>query len=608
MRRGQAAIEFLILGGFMLLVFVTFFVVVQERAVLKQQQALQNELFGVANVVSQEVSMANRVRAGYERVFELPLLINNEPYTVSLHPAEGPSEMVISSGEYEYVVFLPVNLSGESEIRPGHNKILKEENISVVPTAEIACETAADCGEPAACTQFVCENPGTPRARCSTVPAEEGEPCADDGLSCTDDVCRASSCVHEDTCTSPERCIDDGSGGSCQLVCQQDETEYRWYAGVRGTNGFYGQTGTDWDETGGLSREENGQRAICCDSQTTCVGGPPGNPRCQNAGTPNFGRWLCENTGEGAEWFRCSNSRDGETLPGGYCCSKYSSDPPGGRTAGEYGFGPADSAYKTESCTDGSDNDCDGLTDCADPDCTWQPACSLCGQDECEIGGQCYDDGQTNPANSCQVCDPGETRTAWSDRPDGASCDDGYSCTSGEVCAAGVCQQGQIDSRKCLIDGSCYDRFEANPDNVCYACKDWITNTRWSHNNGASCEDGEFCTTGDTCFSGQCGSGTNDPCSDPTPACKEDTDECVQCIESSDCPDTTYWCGYQHWWNGDEWQYRSVIKTRSYRCLTDNTCDDRVYVYRSCSGWVSWEEAQTHCQDDGDLHTVPECV
>jgi len=33
-----------------------------------------------------------------------------------------------------------------------------------------------------------------------------------------------------------------------------------------------------------------------------------------------------------------------------------------------------------EVCTDGVDNDCDGLIDCADPDCAGNPACtSTCG-------------------------------------------------------------------------------------------------------------------------------------------------------------------------------------------------------------------------------------
>ncbi|MFH2011067.1 MAG: DUF4215 domain-containing protein [bacterium] len=53
-----------------------------------------------------------------------------------------------------------------------------------------------------------------------------------------------------------------------------------------------------------------------------------------------------------------------------------------------------------ELCSDGIDNDADGLVDCADPDCMNNPACGTCGNGIVEAGEMC-DDGNSTLGDGC---------------------------------------------------------------------------------------------------------------------------------------------------------------------------------------------------------------
>ncbi|MFT5357498.1 MAG: hypothetical protein ACI9KE_004735 [Polyangiales bacterium] len=190
----------------------------------------------------------------------------------------------------------------------------------------------------------------------------------------------------------------------------------------------------------------------------------------------------------------------------------------------------------------------------------------------CLIDGDCHDEGDRNPENGCEVCDPASS-TAWSAN-EGATCDDGLFCTTDDVCtgttcggsardcsdgvactgdetcdeAAGVCARGTstcvgselcdtiADScvascTGCAIEGSCYGDGQRNPANPCSVCDAAASQTDWSPNDGASCDDGLFCTTMDVCTDTTCGGGPR-ACGDGVACngdetCDEDGDLCA---------------------------------------------------------------------------------
>ena len=96
------------------------------------------------------------------------------------------------------------------------------------------------------------------------------------------------------------------------------------------------------------------------------------------------------------------------------------------------------------ACADGEDDDCDGLLDCADPDCVGQ-ACddgSVCTEsDVCTEGRVCggtavdCDDGNVCTTDSC---DPA---SGCANENNTASCDDGFWCNGPDTCMDGSCSQ-----------------------------------------------------------------------------------------------------------------------------------------------------------------------
>lgn len=62
-----------------------------------------------------------------------------------------------------------------------------------------------------------------------------------------------------------------------------------------------------------------------------------------------------------------------------------------------------------------------------------------CDAWSCQIDEVCIGKGQLNPINPCQVCDPLQSRTRWSSRPDGVYCDDKRWCTGFSACSLGLC-------------------------------------------------------------------------------------------------------------------------------------------------------------------------
>jgi len=93
-------------------------------------------------------------------------------------------------------------------------------------------------------------------------------------------------------------------------------------------------------------------------------------------------------------------------------------------------------AGNESNCTNATDDDGDGLVDCADPDCALDAACTvdLCANVVCEASDQCHVAGTCDPATG-ECSDPAAD--------DGTACDDGNACTA-DACLAGVCTGSDV--------------------------------------------------------------------------------------------------------------------------------------------------------------------
>ena len=221
---------------------------------------------------------------------------------------------------------------------------------------------------------------------------------------------------------------------------------------------------------------------------TACHGGQCVDPRC-SVETPEFcGPQTCTSDSECTSPVECGvpSCNVGVCfvrLDDGLCSDGLVCDVDGcvpDPTMMMMDAGPSDSGppcSESETfCSDGEDDDCDGLIDCRDPDC------------------------------------------------EAEACDDGDNCTTDDVCTdAAVCGGTPV---------VCDDGNECTDD----AC-DPETGACTSADNTAACDDGSWCNGTDRCAGGTCSEHTDPPC--PS-FCNEDTMRCEACRSPSDCGDVTY--------------------------------------------------------------------
>lgn len=89
-------------------------------------------------------------------------------------------------------------------------------------------------------------------------------------------------------------------------------------------------------------------------------------------------------------------------------------------------------------------------------------------QSGCWIAGALVASGAANPANSCQICKPSASTSAWSSNPDGTS------CGTAQICGSGACQS------VCLIGGTVYASGATNASNPCQTCVPGLSTTAWA--------------------------------------------------------------------------------------------------------------------------------
>ena len=130
-KKSQSTVEFVLLATFMLFVFLAFFIMVQEKMGIRNQEQTDEYSQQVMNVVVNEIKLAESVSDNYYKEFVLPNNINGFEYSVSVVPGVGDSsEIVIRYPDNrEKIYFLETYVNRNSTIGVGLNNISKNNGI-----------------------------------------------------------------------------------------------------------------------------------------------------------------------------------------------------------------------------------------------------------------------------------------------------------------------------------------------------------------------------------------------------------------------------------------------------------------------------------------------
>lgn len=125
--KSQFAVEFVMLMAFMLLVFLGFFALISSRILDAKQTENQKIAENLANLVREEIILANSVTDGYNRVFNIPKKVKGVSYNISLL---FDRELLVEYLGNEHLIFLPQNVRGNISV--GSNEIKKLNGIIIL--------------------------------------------------------------------------------------------------------------------------------------------------------------------------------------------------------------------------------------------------------------------------------------------------------------------------------------------------------------------------------------------------------------------------------------------------------------------------------------------
>jgi len=169
-KKSQFALEFVVIIAFMLLIFVGFFAVVSTRILDAKEEENKQIAEELANLVFEEIKLANSAVDGYKRLFTIPKKIDGIPYDISIVDNR---ELVVNYSGTEHVVFLPGNLIGDVEV--GTNEISKVDGIVIltniaecndnidndgdgnIDLADVGCDNDPTNNDETNCGDNVCE-------------------------------------------------------------------------------------------------------------------------------------------------------------------------------------------------------------------------------------------------------------------------------------------------------------------------------------------------------------------------------------------------------------------------------------------------------------------
>jgi hypothetical protein len=120
-KKGQSAVEFMILIGTVIFFFVLFFVSINESIGDKVSERKNIAIKEIASSVQDEINIALKSSDGYSRQFKVPYDINGAEYKINI-----TGEMVyVRTSDNKYAIALPVPAM-TGHIIKGDNLIKKE--------------------------------------------------------------------------------------------------------------------------------------------------------------------------------------------------------------------------------------------------------------------------------------------------------------------------------------------------------------------------------------------------------------------------------------------------------------------------------------------------
>ena len=171
--------------------------------------------------------------------------------------------------------------------------------------------------------------------------------------------------------------------------------------------------------------------AETCDGAGHCRAGTPvvckALDQCHTAGVCDSATGRCSDPAQG----------DGTSCNDGYACTR--------------------NDVCTAGACAGTPYPCDDGLACTADTCNGDGTCTFSvTAGNCFVDGSCYADSDTNPGNQCQQCTSATSRTAWSQKAQGAPCNDQNACTANDVCD-GVGHSGTPNAPSCDDSNPCTD-------------------------------------------------------------------------------------------------------------------------------------------------------
>lgn len=123
-QKSQSAVEFVTLASFMLLVVVGFLAVTSSNMISAREEGNKKIAEDIAGFAYREIETAKSVNNGYIRIFNMPETVNGVKYAINITDNR---ELAVNYLDYEFVRFLPANVSGN--ISKGPNAITKKNNM-----------------------------------------------------------------------------------------------------------------------------------------------------------------------------------------------------------------------------------------------------------------------------------------------------------------------------------------------------------------------------------------------------------------------------------------------------------------------------------------------